>query len=89
MRCFLCPPQVTVPEMTGSNQVVFTVNATDADSGANADITYSMDIAPVDGFYINRKTGETWSFKAKIVNLNFTYELLEPVALILCLGENA
>ena len=33
------------------------VNATDADAGINADITYSLSLAPSNDFYIDSKTG--------------------------------
>lgn len=35
-----------------------TVNATDRDSGINAQLRYSMSLSPVDGFYIDENTGK-------------------------------
>lgn len=36
---------------------VMTVNATDRDSGVNAQLRYSMSLSPLDGFYIDENTG--------------------------------
>ena len=48
--------QVTLPELTGPNYSVITVNATDKDDGDNAEITYTM--LPVMGFTMDSRTGE-------------------------------
>lgn len=42
-----------------------TVNATDKDSGVNAQLRYSMSLAPVDGFYIDENTGNIHFLSAK------------------------
>lgn len=34
-----------------------TVNATDRDSGVNAQLHYSMSLSPLEGFYIDENTG--------------------------------
>ena len=47
--------QVSLPESTPAGKSVITVNATDADEGENARITYSM--LPVTGFTINPANG--------------------------------
>ena len=49
--------QVTLPELTPAGYAVLTVNATDLDIGDNAKITYSMGVAPVQGFTIDPVTG--------------------------------
>lgn len=49
--------QVSLEEGTSQNMKVIQVNATDADAGINADITYSLTLAPSDDFYIDSKTG--------------------------------
>lgn len=47
-----------VPEMVDPGYKVMTVNATDRDSGINAQLRYSMSLSPVDGFYIDENTGK-------------------------------
>ncbi|KAI8798258.1 protein dachsous, partial [Biomphalaria glabrata] len=49
--------EVALPEQTSINQSVLTVQATDADSGENAYIEYSMAPSPVSSFSINPQTG--------------------------------
>lgn len=50
--------QVTLPELTPAGYAVLTVNATDLDAGLNGEITYSMGVAPVQGFTIDPITGQ-------------------------------
>ena len=51
--------QVSLPEQTDAHQPVLTVNATDADSGRNKQVSYSMAANMiVDSFYINSSTGQ-------------------------------
>ena len=50
--------QVSLDEGTPPNMKVVQVNATDADAGVNADITYSLTLAPSSDFYIDSKTGK-------------------------------
>ena len=45
-----------MPELTQAGVAVITVNATDADSGDNSVITYTM--LPMEGFQINSTTGK-------------------------------
>ncbi len=52
---------MTLPELTPAGYAVLTVNATDLDMGLNADITYSMGVAPVQGFTIDPNTGMSTS----------------------------
>ncbi|CAL1540134.1 unnamed protein product [Lymnaea stagnalis] len=59
--------EVALPEQTTTNQSVLTVVATDADSGLNAEIAYSM-ASQVSSFYINAKTGTIYTNK----NITFT-----------------
>lgn len=49
---------MALPEQTSPNQSVLTVVATDADSGQNAEIVYSMGSSQIDSFTINPVTGE-------------------------------
>lgn len=48
--------QVTLPELTEANVAVVTVNASDADTGQNAEITYSF-VDPRQAFYIDPVSG--------------------------------
>lgn len=48
--------QVSVPELTKPDVYVTAVKGSDADSGENGRIEYSL--LSVDGFYINATTGE-------------------------------
>lgn len=51
--------QVAVPEIdTNPSVALLTVNATDADAGENARITYSMVGGGLNGFYIDKTTGK-------------------------------
>ena len=49
--------QVSIEEFTPKDVSVVRVNATDADFGRNAEITYSLTVAPSTGFYIDSITG--------------------------------
>ena len=49
--------QVSLVEGTAPNVKVVQVNATDADAGVNAAITYSLSLAPSNDFYIDSRTG--------------------------------
>ena len=49
---------MSLDEGTPPNMKVVQVNATDADAGVNADITYSLTLAPSSDFYIDSKTGK-------------------------------
>ncbi|XP_062598426.1 protein dachsous-like [Saccostrea cucullata] len=50
-------------EFTGSGVKILTVNATDADTGVNAVITYNLIVNPTGGFYIDPNTGEIYTNK--------------------------
>lgn len=54
--------QVSLDEGTLPNVKVVQVNATDADAGVNAEITYSLTLAPSRDFYIDSKTGNQLLF---------------------------
>ena len=58
--------QVSLEEGTPPNMKVVQVNATDADAGVNADITYSLTLAPSTDFYIDSKTGNDKIFQWRI-----------------------
>lgn len=47
---------------------MLTVNASDADSGQNARIRYSLVGAPVDAFYINSDTGVIFTNRSLVYN---------------------
>lgn len=49
---------------------VMTVNATDRDSGINAQLRYSMNLSPLDGFYIDENTGNLFHCLITTVNTN-------------------
>lgn len=49
--------QTTIKELLPPNQVILTVNATDADSDENGKVTYSLQGAGADDFYIDSDTG--------------------------------
>ncbi|CAG5115641.1 unnamed protein product, partial [Candidula unifasciata] len=53
--------EVALPEQTGPQQSVITILASDADSGRNAKITYSMAPTAIDSFYINSQTGTIYT----------------------------
>ena len=54
----LCVLQVSLEELTPPDRRVTQVNASDADSGENARISYSLAPSPSsDSFYINEQTG--------------------------------
>ncbi|KAK3100154.1 hypothetical protein FSP39_015442 [Pinctada imbricata] len=55
--------QKTVAELTPAGTHVLTVNATDADSGINARLTYRLGLSLTDGFYINSATGAIYTNK--------------------------
>ena len=61
--------QVSLDEGTSPNVKVVQVNATDADAGVNAAITYSLSLAPSNDFYIDSRTG---NFYYMIIFLTFT-----------------
>ncbi|PRD31895.1 UNVERIFIED_CONTAM: ds [Trichonephila clavipes] len=58
------PYQVTVPELVDPGYRVITVNATDLDSGMNAQLHYSMSTSAMDGFYIDENTGTIYTNKS-------------------------
>ncbi len=58
--------QVALPELTGANYLVTTVNATDRDTGDNAKVIYSM--LAVNGFNIDPNTGNNYY----LPNINFS-----------------
>ncbi|XP_069943885.1 protein dachsous-like [Cherax quadricarinatus] len=49
--------QVALPELSVPGTSVIRVNATDADAGANARVTYSLGTSSDSGFYISERTG--------------------------------
>ena len=53
--------QVSLDEGTPPNVKVIQVNATDADAGVNADITYSLTLSPSTEFYIDPQTGNFYN----------------------------
>ncbi|KAG8176879.1 hypothetical protein JTE90_007488 [Oedothorax gibbosus] len=58
------PYQVTVPELVDPGYRVITVNATDLDSGINAQLLYTMSTSAMDGFYIDENTGTIYTNKS-------------------------
>ncbi|XP_071949334.1 protein dachsous-like [Antedon mediterranea] len=65
--------EVTIPELTPPGYPIKTVNATDVDEGTNAQIEYSMGVAPVLGFYIDPITGTIFT------NQTIDYNPSQPV----------
>ncbi|KAJ8297725.1 hypothetical protein KUTeg_024256 [Tegillarca granosa] len=60
--------QKTLEETTPANTPVITVNATDADAGVNAQITYKMDIIQTQGFRIDQQTGTIYTSQTVVYN---------------------
>lgn len=65
--------QVTLAELTPRGQHVITVNATDADSGDNGRIRYSVGVPPVQAFSINEVTGAIYT------DQEIEYNVAQPV----------
>ncbi|XP_035681485.1 protein dachsous-like [Branchiostoma floridae] len=60
--------QVDIAEMVPPHYSVATVTATDRDAGSNAEITYSMTVAPVEGFYVDPRNGTIFTNKTIEIN---------------------
>ncbi|XP_047493063.1 protein dachsous-like [Penaeus chinensis] len=65
--------QVELPELSASGTSVIRVNATDADAGINARVTYSLGTASDGGFYISERTGVIYT------NSSVHYNPRQPV----------
>ncbi|XP_074651637.1 protein dachsous-like [Tubulanus polymorphus] len=59
---------ISLPENTPSGVAVLNMNASDADSGLNSKLTYSMGVIPVDGFSIDKNTGTIYTNKTVVYN---------------------
>ncbi|XP_013393116.1 protein dachsous [Lingula anatina] len=70
--------QVTLPELTPPNAYIITVQATDADSGSNSQITYSIiGAARDDGFYVDPQSGAIYTNKTiHFDSSQHTYQLV-------------
>ncbi|XP_078684144.1 protein dachsous-like [Branchiostoma floridae x Branchiostoma belcheri] len=69
--------QVDIAEMVPPHYSVATVTATDRDAGRNAEITYSMTVAPVEGFYVDPRNGTIFTNKTiEITRMQSTIQLV-------------
>lgn len=56
--------QTTIEELLPPDQIILTVNATDADSDDNGRITYSLQGTGADDFYIDSSSGIIYNQRA-------------------------
>ncbi|XP_071500853.1 protein dachsous-like [Diadema antillarum] len=63
--------QVTLPELTQANVPVITVNASDSDSGQNAQLTYVI-VDPTEAFYISPESGTIYTNQTIVFNMGET-----------------
>lgn len=69
-------------ELTDPGQPVLIINATDADTGDNARIRYSLAISPKDAFYISEDTGVIYT------NRSLTFNPRQPVLQLVVKAED-